>query len=511
MSLEYHDAYQERFLPEPVHDRLVRFFNRLTGIAVLAAIIMSWMALLTWSAVDPSLTRTTPEPVTNLLGYPGAIISDLMLQSFGVACVILLLVPTLWALEMSLGREVSYFGSKLTYFLFSLLVLAGALSSLPTVGAAAWPLHHGFGGIFGDAVARIVSNLVGMLISEKASWASGLVMFAAGFVSVATAIGIGWRDVVAGFKGADTDGQTNPYDQHADATGRMQQPVEDTQAPIDFGTIVPERDNGPNTPTSDDENHPTAGQETAGYAKTQASPEQTSADAAPRSAMAEPIMPRAGSPTASAKSEFVPLAGPAPLTTPQRASNAAEGAAIVDRRPSSLAGGQPEQQPPLASQQASQQPTPQPTQPAVPPHIAPHAPAANRGTARQAFLQPGAHGKRENPTPSTQPTRNQAAHPIATPPAARSTPSAAAAGPAIRSPNSRPVIGGQPLPSHQPTGLATSNRPAARPTLASVRSQSQPDRDDEPRLVVHPHRPTGATAPTRPASNGITPPANQAG
>ncbi|MEO1399117.1 MAG: DNA translocase FtsK 4TM domain-containing protein [Pseudomonadota bacterium] len=147
MSFEYHDSHPDRFLPEPLQHRLLGFLTRVGGLCVLAAISATWLSLLTWSATDPSLTHTTPEPAINILGYPGAVVSDLMLQSFGVACVVLLLVPTFWALELVLGRQILNLGSKLTYFPFSLLMLAGALSSLPTAGAAAWPLHHGFGAI----------------------------------------------------------------------------------------------------------------------------------------------------------------------------------------------------------------------------------------------------------------------------------------------------------------------------------------------------------------------------
>ncbi|MEO1207464.1 MAG: DNA translocase FtsK 4TM domain-containing protein [Pseudomonadota bacterium] len=207
MSFEYQDTHHDRFLPEPLHDRLMGFATRLGGLCVLAAIAATWLSLLTWSSTDPSLTHTTSEPALNMLGFPGAVISDLMLQSFGVACVVLLLVPTFWALEMAMGRTIVNLGSKVTYFPFALLVLAGAMSSLPTAGAAGWPLHHGFGGIIGDVVYRLTSSIAAMLVSENAAWATGLILFAFGFFSVATAIGMEWRDFVSGFS---RSGQSDP-------------------------------------------------------------------------------------------------------------------------------------------------------------------------------------------------------------------------------------------------------------------------------------------------------------
>ena len=42
-------------------------------------------ALATWSVQDPSLSHATNAPVRNLLGVPGAIVADLLMQLFGIA------------------------------------------------------------------------------------------------------------------------------------------------------------------------------------------------------------------------------------------------------------------------------------------------------------------------------------------------------------------------------------------------------------------------------------------
>ena len=40
-----------------------------------------WLSLLSWSLSDPSLTHATGGPIRNWLGGPGAILSDLLLQT----------------------------------------------------------------------------------------------------------------------------------------------------------------------------------------------------------------------------------------------------------------------------------------------------------------------------------------------------------------------------------------------------------------------------------------------
>lgn len=51
--------------------------------------IMLYMCLLTYNPEDPSLNLSTPKYPSNLLGYYGAYISDLLYQTFGVAILIL--------------------------------------------------------------------------------------------------------------------------------------------------------------------------------------------------------------------------------------------------------------------------------------------------------------------------------------------------------------------------------------------------------------------------------------
>src|SRR3954465_6618738 len=55
----------------------------------LAAIIA--VALATWSVQDPSLSHATDGPVRNLLGTPGAVGADLLIQLFGLASTVFLL------------------------------------------------------------------------------------------------------------------------------------------------------------------------------------------------------------------------------------------------------------------------------------------------------------------------------------------------------------------------------------------------------------------------------------
>ena len=83
MALEYQqDLEQDRFLPASLEDRLVSMLARLGGVFACVLLAACWVSLITWSATDPSLTQANGGSVRNLLGMPGAVSADLLLQTF---------------------------------------------------------------------------------------------------------------------------------------------------------------------------------------------------------------------------------------------------------------------------------------------------------------------------------------------------------------------------------------------------------------------------------------------
>ena len=61
-----------------------RRLSELAGLALLTLGLLGAIALATWSVQDPSLSHATQKPIHNLLGFPGAIFSDLAMQLLGL-------------------------------------------------------------------------------------------------------------------------------------------------------------------------------------------------------------------------------------------------------------------------------------------------------------------------------------------------------------------------------------------------------------------------------------------
>ncbi len=159
---------------------------------------MSWLSLVTWSLTDPSLTHVTREPPTNLLGSFGAIISDLMLQTLGLASVVLLFAPMFWALDLALQGRLTKSSWKLLAFAGSILLLAGAFSVVPKF--IDWPLHHGYGGIVGDGIATASSWAVQHVLPGYSSPISGLALLVLGVLMAGRSIGVDLKTAQSGLR-----------------------------------------------------------------------------------------------------------------------------------------------------------------------------------------------------------------------------------------------------------------------------------------------------------------------
>src|SRR5712671_2915062 len=78
-------------LPAPVREALARRLRELAGLALIALSGVVAAALMTWSVKDPSLSHATSRAIRNIVGYPGAIGADLLMQILGLGAIMLIL------------------------------------------------------------------------------------------------------------------------------------------------------------------------------------------------------------------------------------------------------------------------------------------------------------------------------------------------------------------------------------------------------------------------------------
>jgi S-DNA-T family DNA segregation ATPase FtsK/SpoIIIE len=183
-------------VPHAVRVFFKKRFYELAGILLFAVLIALGLALATWSVEDPSLNNAIDRSASNWLGYPGAVISDQLMQFFGLGVLPLVAIPMAWA-----ARFVGHQGmirplGSLFAWLFASLFAGATLSALPA--PASWSLASGLGGNAGDVIHNLLMIILSLAVTGAIAKAiaGGLTMAAFGYLAL-RAMGYGRTETVS--------------------------------------------------------------------------------------------------------------------------------------------------------------------------------------------------------------------------------------------------------------------------------------------------------------------------
>jgi S-DNA-T family DNA segregation ATPase FtsK/SpoIIIE len=148
------------FLPDDWRAFLRRRTIEAGGLLLLGLAGALLLALLSYNADDPSLNTATANTVRNLMGFPGSVAADLLLQALGIASLMMVLVPAVWGWRVLRHRVGGLWWLRLLLLPFAILFLAMALAALGTTRS--WFLPVGLGGYAGDLLLPRLAGLVGL-------------------------------------------------------------------------------------------------------------------------------------------------------------------------------------------------------------------------------------------------------------------------------------------------------------------------------------------------------------
>ncbi|MBV8755000.1 MAG: DNA translocase FtsK 4TM domain-containing protein [Hyphomicrobiales bacterium] len=179
------------FLSDELREAIARRLSEISGVALIAAAGVLAAALGSWSVQDPSLSHATSAHVRNLLGVPGAIAADLLMQLIGVGALALILPVAVWGWRLITHRPIDRERQRLMLWSVGVLAATAFASCLPT--GAAWPLPTGLGGVVGDALLRLPAWLFGAPLTGSVRLVLALCIGTAALAMLALAMGFDWR------------------------------------------------------------------------------------------------------------------------------------------------------------------------------------------------------------------------------------------------------------------------------------------------------------------------------
>src|SRR6202163_2950068 len=177
-------------LPAAIREALARRLRELAGLALLTLSGTAAAALMTWSVQDPSLSHATSRPIRNIVGYPGAISADLLMQILGLGAIMLILPLAVLGWRMLTHRTFDREALRLGSWILCTILAAGFASCWPHGGS--WPLPTGLGGVVGDALVRAPAVAFGPP-GVVYRLALGFILFVAMAATFLIACGLGSR------------------------------------------------------------------------------------------------------------------------------------------------------------------------------------------------------------------------------------------------------------------------------------------------------------------------------
>src|SRR5712691_3145064 len=169
-----------------------RLFEGL-GVALVLASLLVLLALLTYNPGDVSLNTAVEAPPRNFLGHKGALIADVLVQSFGLAAYLVPSVMFGWAFRLLLGHPVRRPVRGILLLLLALVLGAAACSILH----AGLSLPAGAGGAVGWVLLGLAKRAgLGTLALPLAMAAAALVALL--LVSIIGLSPGDWRDLGSG-------------------------------------------------------------------------------------------------------------------------------------------------------------------------------------------------------------------------------------------------------------------------------------------------------------------------
>jgi len=231
-----------RLMPDFIQAFIARRIIDGTAIAMMLIGGFTILSILTYHVSDPSLNSAgTTTRIQNWMGSLGANTSDVLLQIFGLAGILVGITAAIWGLSIFKRRTIPHFWSRIVAFIGGLFLCSIALARMP---AGDWLPQAYMGGSAGQLILQSISdsfNIIGFssshIIAAILSGICGVVImgYAWGIRKVeakyALSLGMFWVKSAAFFIAAKTLGFYDWIKQYGDPNYQPNRNILKTKRP----------------------------------------------------------------------------------------------------------------------------------------------------------------------------------------------------------------------------------------------------------------------------------------
>ncbi|HEY0104812.1 MAG TPA: DNA translocase FtsK 4TM domain-containing protein, partial [Rhizomicrobium sp.] len=175
--------------------RLLRLLvMRGAGALLFLGAAAALLALASYDSSDPSWNNATGSSTSNLLGGPGAMAADMLLQAFGLAAIAALAPPLAWGIRALLGQHLRHAMGRAFAWPLGTVLSAAGLGALPAL--ASLPAQNG--GVIGIAVQALSAHVAQVYAQPWIAFALPLALLAAGLPLAFLATGLRLMPILHG-------------------------------------------------------------------------------------------------------------------------------------------------------------------------------------------------------------------------------------------------------------------------------------------------------------------------
>ena len=126
-----------------------RRFVETIGLVLITVAVFLALALISYQPSDPSLSYAAEGQPRNLLGYPGAVCADLLIQTLGLGAGVLVLAIGAWGWRLIRVQHLPLWTLRLALLPMTVLFASLALAFVPVPSDWGAPFDAGLGGAIG--------------------------------------------------------------------------------------------------------------------------------------------------------------------------------------------------------------------------------------------------------------------------------------------------------------------------------------------------------------------------